>query len=229
MVALYILGALALLIAVILFIRVGVNASFGEETRVSVKIGPIRKQIIPETGKPKKPKKKKKKKEDEKPGEEGKKPKEEQKKEKKRDLTFEEIRSAFPALFESLKGGLRKTRKRLRFKPFDLSVTFGGDDPAEVAQMYGKASAAMWAAMPQLERLVRMPDPRIHLDVDYNAMKTKLEGEIGVSLQIRDGISILWKFGRTLLKWYLPIRKKKAALKKAEKKLNDQQVKHKGE
>lgn len=228
MVAFYILGALVLLIVAILFIRVGIHAAFGEELRVSVKIGPIKKQMIPKPDKPEK-KKKKKKKEDEKPEEESGKPKEEKKKEKKLDLTVDEILSAFPALFESLKGGLRKAGKRIRIKPFNLSVIFGGDDPANVAQMYGKASAAMWTAMPQLERLVHISDPRIHLDVDYNALKTNAEGEIGASFQIRDILGTLWKFGRPVLKWYLPIRKKKATQKRAEDKQNNEQVKHKGE
>ena len=235
MVVLYILGALALLIAAVLFIRVGVCASLGQEVCVWIKIGPITWQILPKAVKPEKEEKKKKK--EKKKGK--KKPKEtseatekedgETEKKKKLDLTFDEIRSALPVLFESLKRGLKRTRQRLLIKPFTLSVTFGGDDPSKVAEMYGQAGMAMWTAMPQLERLVRMPDPRIHLDVDYHAKKTSVEGEVGVSLQIRDAFSILWKFGYPVLKWYLQVRKGKSALKKGSEDHHEKQVEHKGE
>ena len=120
-----------------------------------------------------------------------------------------------PALFESLKKGLRKTRQRLKVDPMRLSVNFAGDDPAKVAEMYGWASTAMWTVMPQLEQLIRMPDPRIHLDVDFNALKTRAEGEIGISLLIRDGIGIGGSFGIPLIKWLLATKKRKAARDKA--------------
>lgn len=221
MVALYILAALLLLIVSILCIRVGVLVSFGEEMVVKLKIGPVTKQLLPKSHKPSKPRKPKKK-PDEKP-QTGKKPK------KKLDLTFEDIRSAIPALFESLKRGLRKTRKRLKIHPMTVSVIFGGDDPAKVAELYGWACTAMWTAMPQLEQLIRMPDPRIHLDVDYHALKTRAEGEIGVSLLIRDGISIGWSFGIPLLKWFLATRRGKAAREKAALNEKNTQDEYKGE
>ena len=215
MVVLKILGVLLLLIVLILLIRVGVNVSFGEELRVWVKAGPVTIQIVP-----KKPGKKKKKKS--KPPKE-KKPKEkkdegqpaEKKKKKSLGLTFEDIRSAVPALFESLKRGLRKTRKRVRIHPMTVSVTFGGDDPSKVAEMYGWSYSAMWTLMPQLENLLRMPDPRIHLDVDYNSLRTKAEGEIGISLLIADIFAIGGSFAIPLLKWFLKFRKAKAARDKA--------------
>ena len=42
-----ILGVIAALIVVILCLRVGVTASFGEELRVTARIGPVTMQIIP--------------------------------------------------------------------------------------------------------------------------------------------------------------------------------------
>ena len=200
MVALWILGILLALIVLVLMIRVGVYISFGEELRVRAKAGPVTIQIVP------KPEKK----ED--------KPAEEPKKKKGLSLTFEDIRSAVPALFESLKKGLRKTRQRLKIDPMRLSVTFGGDDPSKVAETYGWANTAMWTFVPQLENLTRMPDPRIHLDVDYNSRKTAAEGEVGISLQIRDAFAIGFSFGIPLLKWFLAFKKSKKARDAEEKK-----------
>ena len=216
MVALWILGILLALIVLVLMIRVGVYISFGEELRVRAKAGPVTIQIVPKPEK--KPKKKKPKKEKKKPEKEEEKPSEEPKKKKGLDLTFEDIRSAVPALFESLKKGLRKTRQRLKIDPMRLSVTFGGGDPAKVAETYGWASTAMWTFMPQLEKLTRMPDPRIHLDVDYNSRKTAAEGEVGISLQIRDIFAIGFAFGIPLLKWFLAFKKSKKARNAEEKK-----------
>lgn len=47
MVGWIILGVIAALIAVLLCLRVGVTASFGEELRVTAQIGPATVQIIP--------------------------------------------------------------------------------------------------------------------------------------------------------------------------------------
>ncbi len=222
MVALWILGVLLALILLVLLLRVGVYVSFGEELRVRAKAGPVTIQILPkpekEKKKKKKPKKEKKKKE--KPGKKEEKPKEKGK--KKLDITFEDIQTGVGALFESLKKGLRKTRKRLKIDPMRVSVSFGGDDPSKVAQMYGWADTAMWTFMPQIERLTRMPDPRIHLDADYERGRTAAEGEIGISLQIRDIFAIGFAFGIPLLKWLLGFSKRKKARKAAAEKTADQ-------
>ena len=229
MVVLYILGALLLLIFCVLMIRVGVLISFGQELCVKIKIGPLTKQILPKSDKPKKPKKPKKPRKPKKPKDGESKPESSQKEKKKRKLSFEEICSVVPALFESLKKGLRKIRRRLKIHPMTMSVTFGHDDPAKVAEMFGWASSAMWTAMPQLERLTRMTDPRIHLDVDYNARQTKAEGEIGLSLLILDGLAIALSFGTPLLKWYLSLRNNRTAQEKADNDNKNNSNEDKGE
>ncbi len=92
----------------------------------------------------------------------------------------------------------------------------------------------MWTLMPQLENLLRMPDPRIHLDVDYGSLKTKAEGEVGISLLIADIFAIGGSFAIPLLKWFLAFRKAKAARAKAarqsaETKNDDKKAEDKGE
>lgn len=210
MVALWILGILLLLILVLLLLRVGVRLQFGEELRVTAIAGPIRLQLVPEpekkkTDKPKKEKAPKKKKE--KTPEDG---------EKKRSfgLTFRDIRSALPALWESLKRGLRKTRQRLRIDPMHLSVRFGGDDPAQVAELYGWANTAMWTVMPEMERLTRMPDPHIHLETDFTASETHISGEVGLSFRIGDLLAIGFAFAGPALRWYRAFRKEKSEQEK---------------
>lgn len=210
LVALWILGILAVLILLLLLLRVGVHVRFGDELRVTAIAGPIRLQLVPEPEKkkPDKPKKEKAPKKKEKTPEDG-------EKKKSLGLTFRDIRSALPALWESLKRGLRKTRQRLRIDPMRLSVCFGGDDPAQVAELYGWANTAMWTVMPEMERLTRMPDPHVHLETDFNAPDTRVSGEVGLRFRIGDLLAIGFAFAGPALRWFMAFRKEKAAREKA--------------
>ena len=70
--------------------------------------------------------------------------------------------------------------------------------------------------MPQLERLTRMPDPRIHTEIDFDAEQTKVSGEVGLSLQIRDMFTIGWAFAGPMVKWFMAMRKRRKAAEKSE-------------
>ena len=94
----------------------------------------------------------------------------------------------------------------MRIDPLRMSVVFAGEDPAAVAQTYGWASSAMWTLMPQLERLLKIPDPHIHLGTDFGAARTQIEGEAGITFRIGDLLIIGLGFGIPLLKW---LRKRK--------------------
>ena len=202
MVGWYILGGILLLLVVVWLLRVGVDVRFGDELRVAVKIGPAKITVLPQQEKKKKPKKEKPQKEkktEKKPAE---------KKEKKKfPFTFSDIRSAVPVLFEALKKALGKIRRRMRIHPLDVCVIFAGDDPAKVAEMYGWANSAMWTMMPQLERLLQIPDPHIHLGVDYERYDLHAEGRVGVTFRVGDLIVIGLTLAVPVLKWYLGWRK----------------------
>ena len=202
MVGWYILGGILLLLVIIWLLRVGVQIAFGQELRVTAKIGPVKLTILPKPEKEKKPKKEKKKKEPAKTQKtRGKKAK------KKFPFTFADIRSAVPVLFEALKKALGKIRRRMRIDPLDVSVIFAGHDPAKVAEDFGWANSAMWTMMPQLERLIHIPDPHIHLGVDYERCDLQAEGRVGVSFRVGDLIVIALTLAVPALKWYLNWRK----------------------
>ena len=206
--ALWILGILAVLILLLLLLRVGVHVRFGGELYVTAMAGPVRLQLVP---KPEKKEEERPKKEKP-PKEKKKKPAEE--KQKKLELTPGDIRSALPAVWESLKRGLRKTRQRLRIDPMRLSVCFGGDDPAQAAEAYGWANTAMWTVMPEMERLTRMPDPHIHLETDFTASETHISGEVGLSFRVGDLLAIGFAFAGPALRWYKAFRKEKSEQEK---------------
>ena len=211
MIGWYILGGIVLLLLAIWLLRVSVEIAFGQELRVTAKIGPKKLTLLPKPEKRERAPKKKKKKA---PAAEK---KAEDKGKKKFPFTFEDIRSAAPVVFEALQKALRKIRRRMRVDPLDISITFAGDDPAKVAEMYGWANTAMWTMMPPLEQLIHIPDPHIHLGVDYNSFRITAEGRVGVRFRVGDLIVIALTLAVPVLKWYMN-RRKKAAPQKEETK-----------
>ena len=65
----------------------------------------------------------------------------------------------------------------------------------------------MWGVMPHLEDLFHIPDPSLHLRMDYSSEKTHAEGAVGLSLRIRDGLHISLALLIPMLKWYLRYKK----------------------
>ena len=94
-------------------------------------------------------------------------------------------------------------------EPLDLIVTLGGsEDPASAAQVYGELNAAVWSAMPILERLLVIPSPHIRIGIDFMEPKTKLEGEVGVTARIGTLLAVGATIGFPALKWFLQYKKK---------------------
>lgn len=209
MVGWIILGVIAALIVVVLCLRVGVTASFGEELRVTAQIGPATVQIIPPPEK--KPAK-------EKPKKAAAKAEKKPKRKKKPDihLTLEDIRGGLHAVWQSIQGALRRAGKRIRIDPLRLSFVFGDEDPVNTAQWYGWANSAMWAVMPRLEEMIHMPDPRIHMEMDFTAAETKISGTVGASYRIGDLLAIGFAAIGPVLKFGIPFLKRQKAFKKAE-------------
>ena len=191
MLFLKILAVLALLIALLCLLRLGVRASWGAETRVTAILGPVRLPLVPK--KKEKPDKEKAPKDRQplpKPGK-------------------EDIREALQLLLPALKRALRKLGRGIRIDPLCVSLVLGGkNDPADAAEKFGYLQAAIWSGMPQLERWMHIPDPRIHTDVNFDAEKSEVSGEAAVTLRL----GTLFATGFALLipavKWFLHYRKR---------------------
>ena len=205
MTALKVIGVILLIVFLIGLIRVGAVVRFGEELGLTLLIGPVRIALLPA-----------KKKISSKDGEEKKKKTAEKGKTEQRDkkkghslpkLTRDEWKDLIKIALAALKEMARRACKRLRIDPLEILVVFGGEDPADIAQSYGYASAAMWGVMPHLEDLFHIPDPSLHLRMDYDAKKTRAEGTVGLSLRIWDGLVIAFALLGPMLKWYRRFRK----------------------
>ena len=203
-VVLWILGILLALLVLLCLTRVGVHALFGDALALDAKIGPFRIHILPG------------KKQDKKREKRAKEPKEAEKSEEKAEKkpcfpkpSMADIREAVSVLWPPLKRALKCTRRGVRIHPMDLCVTLGGqEDPAAAAQLYGEAHAGVWAVMPVLERLLVIPEPHIHIGIDFNASETKVEGELGVTARVGTLLTVGATVALPALKWFLRYRKK---------------------
>lgn len=204
MLFLKILAVLALLIALLCLLRLGVRISWGTELCVTAILGPVRLQLVPK--KEKKAGKDKPKKEKP-PKEKAEKPKKERQPLPKPGK--EDIREAIQRLLPALKKALRRLGRGIRIDPLCVSLVLGGkNDPADAAEKFGYLQAAVWAGMPQLQRWMHIPDPHIHTDVNFDAEKTEVSGEAAVTLRLGTLFAMGFALLIPALKWFLHYRKR---------------------
>ena len=200
MTALKVIGIILLIFLLIGFLRVGATVFFGDELRVKLCVGHIRLTIFPRS----------KKKAKEKPKEEKPKEEEAEAKPKKRralpKVTVEDLLDLAQTAFSALGATVTRACKRVRIDPLDVTVVFGGDDPASAAAAYGAASALMFAEMPKLEDKFYIPDPSLHLRIDFDAESTAA-GKVGVTLRVCDLFAIVFTLLLPMAKWFLRFKK----------------------
>lgn len=192
------MGVLLALLLLLLSLRVGAEVAFGEgATRVVLRVGLLRWQLLP---------RKRKKRQAAKKDAPAASTKKEKKPADKPKLSWRDWKSGAELLLPPLKRALRRTRRAVRIDPLRLHIVIGGDDPAAVGQSYGYAQALLWSAMPEAERLLHIPDPRIRLDADFDGGATRCEGEVGMSFRIGSMAAISLALLPPLLKWLRQLR-----------------------
>jgi len=199
-----VLGSLATLVALVCLMRVGVYLRFGDEPLfLQLLAGPVKIQVLPKRTKEHKAHTKKKPKKDDtgEPGDEHKKP--------KLSLSVDSIRDLISTMLPALKRAIVRTRRGIRIHPFQLSYVIGGlADPADKARMYGYLHILVWEAMPWLERYIAMPEPGVHLDIDFQNEKDSAAGEAGIKIRVGTLILVGISLAVPALRWYLRTRKK---------------------
>lgn len=191
----WILGVLFLLVLLLCRTRAGVLVTLGDAVTVDVKAGLFRFRVFP--GKKKPPRRKKSKGKPD-AGGNG---------EKKKSIpkpSLEDIRDAVRTLAPPLKKALHRTHRGIRIAPLRLSLTVGGRaDPAAAAELYGELNAAVWTGMPVLERLLDIPDPRIHSEVNFEAEGTQVKGTVGISIRVGTALAVGFGIAVPALRWFL--------------------------
>ena len=196
-----ILGAIALLIILLLLLRVGILVQLTDALTVTLRFGPVTIPLVPPVEKEKPAPKK------------AAAPPAQPKKKGKiaLDFTRQDVQEALKGVWQALERVLRRIGRRIRVTPCEVRVVVGGAWPDKVAEQYGLISAAVWAVMPRLEQLIHICDPYIHMDVDFNAPATNVEGRLGAYLRVGDLIAIAFAAAVPLLKFYFPYRRRQKA------------------
>lgn len=195
----WILGVILLLL-LLLLTRVGVQAKMHSGVlSVDVRVGLLRFRLFPAKKKPE---------EAPKPEKTGTKQAAETPKQKPK-IAFADIRDAVQTLWPPLKRALNRTRKGIRIHPLTASLTLGAaNDPASGAEQYGYLHAGVWTVMPMLEKLLVIPEPSIHIGIDFDTPDTTAEGEVGLSARVGTLLGVALTIGIPALRWFLRWRKK---------------------
>lgn len=194
----YVLAAVFLLLAVIMFSPICVEGQYSKEnTYLLLKWLFIKYNIYPLDEEKKKRKKlkaqKKQEKKDSKAVKKGKIPKE-----KKKKHLFGEIKPLnFLRLMASVIGQMAKTAKtilrRTTFKNFNLEVSVGGEDAADSAIAYGKICSFTYPALGLLHANSKMKNPKVNIYADYQKEETEVyfssRAKIPLIMLV---ISVLW-------------------------------------
>lgn len=191
-----ILAAVLLVLVCLLALPVGVAARRQEKLTVDVTVGPFSIAVYPGKGEKKKKKKK------ESPSKAS-----EPEKEEKPGPNGAQLRYTLEVLPGVLVKALSQTRRRIVISPLKVTAVFGGEDPADVALLYGRAQAFVSGGIPVLESLVKLRHTEIRLGTDYEAETTRWTGEAGISLRVWDGLVIGVGALSGLLRWYSGYKK----------------------
>ncbi len=173
-------------------IRLGGRLKYGEAGfSVHILAGPVKIQVLPAP--PRKPKKAKPQKE-KKPGPETPaKPKPEG-----RPGTLQRVMSVLPRILDAV-GALKR---RIRIDDVDLTLIWGGTDPASIAIGYGRANAALGALWPLVENNFKVKRRSLDIRMDYGRTEPAVEVTAAFTLTLGQVLTLaVWHGGRVLIQW----------------------------
>ena len=192
MTALYlVLGLIALLFA-LGWMPLGVDAAYDEaKFTVRIHVGFLRFQVYPARKAEK----------TEKPAKQKESAAAEEEKPPSRPPNRRQILYTVQTLLPALWRALAALGRRIQISVLRLHVVFGGEDPADVALLYGRAQAAAGAFLPMLERLVRVQRTDVRLSTDYTAEQTAISGEIGLRIRLWALVALVCSMLKHVMAW----------------------------
>lgn len=173
-------------------IRLGGRLRYGAEGfRVHILAGPMKLQVLPAP--PKKTKKEKPPKEKKPKPEASKKPKPEG-----QPGTVQRLLSLAPGALDAL-GALKR---RIRVDDFDMTLIWGGSDPASVAIGYGQANAVAGALWPLVENNFKVKRRSFDIRMDYGRSEPAVEITAAFTITVGQVLTLaLWHGGKLLIQW----------------------------
>ncbi len=219
-----VLGIILGILILILLLPVGVHVRYDGEATVKLVAGPLKLQLVPAKPKSRKQLEKEKKKKEQKAAKKAESKKKAQAshliqpeppKPKPQEPLPDKVQHLLP--FAKLAvDALGSVFRRLTIKKLIVHVRYGGGDPVQVADNYGRIMAILWGAGSVLTRKFRIKKSDVQVVPDFVSGKTEVEAELYIRYLIFDLLGIAFKYGFRGLK--LLIR-----YKKHEKELLEQQ------
>lgn len=204
MIAVYILLGILGILLLLLCLPAGVHLRYSAAgMALKLVYGPIRLQLLPSKGKKKKKKEKKPK---EKPAPKEPEPVKNATEAPKKGGNLKDLMEYVPIGLDLLNA----IRRRLLMRKLVLLVNLAGNDPCDLALLYGKANAGVAGALPLLERCFRIRHRDVQVFCDFTADSTEVYAELEIVACPARLLAVLLRYGWKLLRTYLKQKSKKA-------------------
>lgn len=113
----------------------------------------------------------------------------------------------FLPILESILELLGKFRKKLRVNRLEMKLILAGDDPADLAENYGRGWAILGNMLPFLERYFVIKKRDLNVECDFVAEKTLIFARLDLTITIGRLISLVVVHGVKILRQFLKIMK----------------------
>lgn len=204
MIAVYILLGILGVLLLLLCLPAGVHLRYSAAgMALKLVYGPIRLRLLPAKGKKKKKKEKKPK---EKPAPNEPEPVKNATEAPKKGGNLKDLMEYVPIGLDLLNA----IRRRLLMRKLVLLVNLAGNDPCDLALLYGKANAGVAGALPLLERCFRIRHRDVQVFCDFTADSTEVYAELEIVACPARLLAVLLRYGWKLLRTYLKQKSKKA-------------------
>lgn len=107
---------------------------------------------------------------------------------------------------------LIRLRNKAVMKRFDFLLILAGDDPSDLAVLYGRTQGAFAVLFGQIEAAFNIHKRNIRIECDFTADKTVFEGFTDISITFGRLFYLAARYGTVILKEYFTIINNKKAV-----------------
>lgn len=120
--------------------------------------------------------------------------------------------SAYLRILKMVLDLLIRLRNKAVMKRFDFLLILAGDDPSDLAVLYGRTQGAFAVLFGQIEAAFNIHKRNIRIECDFTADKTVLEGYTDISITLGKLLYLAARYGIVILKEYFTIINNKKAV-----------------
>ena len=104
---------------------------------------------------------------------------------------------------------LGSLRKKLRIEKLWAKVILAGEDPCDLAVLYGRTWAGVSTLMGNLNQIFMIKDQNVDVQCDFTADKTKVSARLDMTITIGKVLGLAAGYGVRALKEFLIFKKRK--------------------